>query len=95
MSDFRAINKLLPPASHMALIEEGYARFQSIWLLVGFGGNLCVSAISAVENFPSLGMEKEEILPVPDFFLWVLEGTAELNKFSVAPGSQSVFKGNI
>lgn len=30
MSDFRAINKLLPPASHMALIEEGYARFQSI-----------------------------------------------------------------
>lgn len=79
----------------MALIEEGYARFQSIWLLAGFGGNLCASAISAVENFPSLGMEKEEILPVPDFFLWVLEGTADLNKLSVAPGSQSVFKGNV
>ena len=38
MSDFRAINKLLPPASHMGLIEE-YGDFSQAtdcsWVLVG------------------------------------------------------------
>lgn len=36
MSDFRAINKLLPPASHMGLIEEGYGDFHKQLIVVGF-----------------------------------------------------------